>query len=117
MLKRQLNVTAGFLLTSFLRDDCGATEMIKKTYTRIHLKAGKHLQFPVSAHQGMEDDQVGDRELQATTNRYEGTRTNAKTIQVDLGRSRAARIAWSEKPEFLKLSRNRSQSYLTSQQL
>ena len=31
----------------------------------------------------MEDAQVGDRELQATTDRKKGTRTTAMTIQVD----------------------------------
>ena len=45
----------------------------------------------------MEDAQVGDRELLATADRNKGTRTAAMTIQVDLGRSRAARVTWSEK--------------------
>ena len=45
----------------------------------------------------MEDAEVGDRELQVTTNRNKGTRTTAMTIQVDLGRLRAARKALSEK--------------------
>ena len=56
----------------------------------------KKLQFPASAHQGMEDTQVGDRELQDTTFRNKRTRTTAMTIQVDLGHLRAART-WSEK--------------------
>ena len=43
----------------------------------------------------MEDAQVGDRELQANMDRNKSTRTTAVTIQVDLGRLRAARIAWS----------------------
>ena len=34
----------------------------------------------------MEDAQVGDRELQATTDRKKGTRTTAMTIKVDRGR-------------------------------
>ena len=44
----------------------------------------------------MEDAQVGDRELQATTDTNMGTRTTAMAVQVGLGRLRAARIAWSE---------------------
>ena len=51
----------------------------------------------------MEDAQVCDRELQATTDRDEGTRTTAMTIQVDLGLLRAARIAWSEKTDLVKI--------------
>ena len=52
----------------------------------------KNLQFPASAHEEMEDAQVGDRELQTTTDRNKGTRTTATTTQVDSGRSRTARI-------------------------
>ena len=44
----------------------------------------------------MEDAQVGDRELQATTDTNVGTRTTAMAVQVSLGRLRATRIAWSE---------------------
>ena len=44
----------------------------------------------------MEDAQVGDRVLQATTDTNVGTRTSAMAVQVGLGRLRAARIAWSE---------------------
>ena len=69
--------------------------MIKKASVR--LKNSNNLRFPASAHQGMEDAEVGDRELQVTTNRNKGTRTTAMTIQVDLGRLRAARKALSEK--------------------
>ena len=57
----------------------------------------KNLQFPASANEEMEDAQVGDRELQATTDRNKGTRTTAMTIQVDPGRLRTARVACSEK--------------------
>ena len=57
----------------------------------------------------MEDAQVGDRELQATTDRIKGTRTTVMTIQVDLGRMRSARITWSQNPlSSSKLSRNRN---------
>ena len=52
----------------------------------------KNLQVPASAHEEMEDAQVGDRELQTTTDRNKGTRTTATTTQVDSGRSRTARI-------------------------
>ena len=45
----------------------------------------------------MEDAQVGDRELQATADRNKDTRTTAMTMQIDLGRLMAARMAWSEK--------------------
>ena len=38
----------------------------------------------------MEGAQVGDRELQATTDRNKGTRTSAMTILVDFDRLRAA---------------------------
>ena len=56
------------------------------------------LQLPASAH-------VDDRELlltQASTDRHKGTRTTAMTIQDDLGRLTAARIAWHERPEFVE---------------
>ena len=43
----------------------------------------------------MEDAQVGDRELQATTERNKCTRTTAMTVQVDLGSLRAASTTWS----------------------
>ena len=56
-------------------------------------QSSKNLQFPASAHQGIEEAQVGDRETQATTDRNKGTRTTAMTIRVDLRRLRAARIA------------------------
>ena len=45
----------------------------------------------------MGDAQVGDPELQATTDRNQGTRITAMPIQVDLSRSRAARTTWSQK--------------------
>ena len=66
---------------------------MNKTSTRLEKKS---LQFTASAHQGMEDAQVGDRELQATTDTNVGTRTIAMAYQVGLSRLRAARIAWSE---------------------
>ena len=49
-----------------------------------------------SAHQGTEYAQVGDRELQATTDTKVGTRTTAMEVHVGLGRLRTARVAWSE---------------------
>ena len=53
----------------------------------------------------MEDAQVGDRELQATTDRKKGTRTTEMMIQVDPGLLRGARTAWSKKTttEFVKI--------------
>ena len=45
----------------------------------------------------MEDTRVGDRELQATTDRYKGTRITAMTIQVNLGSLRPARIPSGDK--------------------
>ena len=77
----------------FMRDNCGPIEMIN--ITSICLKLGKSFQFLGSAHQRMEDAQVGERELQATTERYKYTRTIAMTVQVDLGSLRAASTTWS----------------------
>ena len=54
------------------------------------------IQSSESAHQGMENAKVGDRELQATKT-VKGTRIPAMTIQVDPGSFRAARITWSAK--------------------
>ena len=51
----------------FMRDRSGLIEMINKT--SISLEFRKTLQFLGSAHQRMEDAQVGDRELQATPER------------------------------------------------
>ena len=45
----------------------------------------------------MEDAQVGDRELQATTDISKGTRTTAMTIQFDFGGLRPARTPRGEK--------------------
>ena len=87
-------LSCGFVLISFLRDDCGRIETNKNVYSSQN---SKDLQFPAIAHEGMEDAQVGDRELQATTDRNKGTRTTAMTIQVDLGSLRPARIRWGEK--------------------
>lgn len=56
-----------------------------------------------SERQGMEDPQVGDRELQAITARSKGTRTIAMTIQVDPGSLRAVSHG-VQKPEVAKLS-------------
>ena len=67
---------------------------LKKIYSSQNRK---NLQVPASAHPGMEDDHVGNRELQTTMVRNKDTRTAAVPIQVDLGRLRAARIEWSEK--------------------
>ena len=61
------------------------------------------MQFSASAHQGMADNHVGRRELQAITDRNKGTRITAMTMEVDPGHSRVARIAWNEKPEFDRL--------------
>ena len=74
----------------FLRDDCGLIEMINKT--SICLKLEAKLQLLGSAHQRMEGDEVGDRELQATTAENKCTRITAMTVQVDLGSLRAASI-------------------------
>ena len=71
-----------------------------KTYVR--LKKSKNLQFPANAHE-MEDAQVDDRVLQATTDRNKGTQTTTMTLQVDLGLLRAARTAWSEKTDLVKI--------------
>ena len=88
-----------FILILFLRDDCGPIETIKNVYFVSVSKYHKICSSPgyASARQEMEDAQVGDRELQATTDRNKGTRTTATTIEVDSGCLRAARIAWSEK--------------------
>ena len=51
----------------------------------------------------MEDAQVDDRVLQATTDRNKGTQTTTMTLQVDLGLLRAARTAWSEKTDLVKI--------------
>ena len=67
---------------------------LKKIYSSQNRK---NLQVPASAHPGMEDDHVGNRELQTTMVRNKDTRTAAVPIQVDLGRLRAARVAWIEK--------------------
>ena len=83
------------VLILFLRNDCGPIEMIKKASVR--LKNSNNLRFPASAHQGVEDAQVCDRELQSTTDGNKGMRTTAITIQVDPVRLRAAGIVWSEK--------------------
>ena len=45
----------------------------------------------------MEGTQVADRELQATTEGNNDTRTTVMMIQVDLGSSRAARYVLTEK--------------------
>ena len=71
----------------------GPIETINQT--SICLKLRTYIQFLGSAHQRKEDDQVGDRELQATTERKKCTRTTAMTVQVDLGSLRAASITWS----------------------
>ena len=76
----------------FLRDDCGPIEIIKRS---LWSQNSKNLQFTASAHQGMKDAQVGDRELQTTTERNKCTRITAMTVQIDLGRLRAASITWS----------------------
>ena len=52
----------------------------------------------------MKDAQDGDRELQATNDRKKGTRTTAMTIQVDLGRLKAARRTWrGNTSEFIEI--------------
>ena len=43
----------------------------------------------------MEYVQVGDREIQATTEKNKGTRTTAMADQADLGSLRAASTTWS----------------------
>ena len=48
-------------------DDYGPVEIISKT--SVYVKIRKNLQFLGSAHQRMEDAQVGDRELLATMER------------------------------------------------
>ena len=52
----------------FVRDNYGPIEMINKTSICLKTRK-KKLQFVRSARQRMEDAQVGDRELQATTER------------------------------------------------
>ena len=52
--------------------------MINKT--SIYPKLRKNLQFLDSTQQRMKDTQVGDRELQATTERNKCTRTTAMTV-------------------------------------
>ena len=94
----------------FLRDDCGPIEIIKRS---LWSQNSKNLQFTASAHQGMKDAQVGDRELQTTTDRNKGKRTTTMTIQVGPGRLKAARIGWNEKNYLVgssKLNRDRNQS-------
>ena len=86
----------GVVLILFLRDDCGSGGTIKKKNV-CSSQNSNNLQFPASAHKGMEDAQVGDGELQATTDRNVVARTAAMTIQVDLGSLRPARIPWGEK--------------------
>ena len=81
-------------LILFSRNDCGPVEMIKNNVCSS--KHSKNMQLLPSAHRGMEDAQVGDRELHTTTDRNKGTRTATMTIQVGPGRLRAARIAWTE---------------------
>ena len=56
------------LMIFFMRDNCGPIEMIKRTSICLKIRK-KKLQFVRSARQRMEDAQVGDRELQATTER------------------------------------------------
>ena len=58
----------------------------------------RNLQFPASAHEGIEHAQVGDRELQDTTDRKKGKRTTVMAIQVDLGILRPARLPWGKLP-------------------
>lgn len=70
-------------------------EMIKTTSTR--LQHSENLLSSVSAHQGTEGAQVGDRGLQATTEGHSGTRTTAMMIQIDSGSLTAVRITWSAK--------------------
>ena len=79
-----------------MRGDCGPIQTIKKKRLVFVSKKQKSALPGQCPYQGMEDAQVGDRELQATTDRNKGMRTTAVTIPVDLGRWRAARIAWSE---------------------
>ena len=55
----------GSLVILLIRDDCGPFEIIKNTSICIIIR--KHLQFLGSAQQRMEYAQVGDREVQATT--------------------------------------------------
>ena len=74
----------------FFRDDWGPTETIKKN--AYSSQNSKNLQFPASAPEGMEDAQVGERELQATADRNKGTRTTAMPMQVYLGSLSPARI-------------------------
>ena len=73
--------------------DCGPIEVIIKT--SICLKIRKHLHFLGSAQHRMVDAQVGDRELQATTERSTCTRTTVISGQVDLNSLRAASTTWS----------------------
>ena len=77
----------------FVRDDCGPVAMINKT--SICLKNRKKFQPLGSAHQRVDDAQVGDRELQVTAERNKSTRTTAMTVQLDIGSLRAACITWS----------------------
>ena len=81
------------ILHDFMRDDCGPIENINKT--SICLKIRKHLHFLGSAQHRMVDAQVGDRELQATTERSTCTRTTVISGQVDLNSLRAASTTWS----------------------
>lgn len=59
----------------------------KKSQKRKHLHTA-------SARQEVKDSEVGDRELQATTDSKKGSPTTVRMIQVDAGRLRAARIGW-----------------------
>ena len=85
----------GLVLTLFLWYDFGPVETVKNVY--VFVSNTKNLQLPASAHEGMEDAQVGDREPHATTDRNKGTRTTAMTIQVDLSSLKPARKSWGEK--------------------
>ena len=77
----------------------------------MRLKKKKKLQFPASTHEGTENAPVGDRELQATTDRNKGTRTTATTIQVDIGSLRPARTPYGEKS---RVSRYRAKIAVTT---
>ena len=83
----------------FIRDDCGPIETINKTSICPKFENEK-LHYLGSAKRRMEDDQVADRELQATTERKKCTLTISMTVKVDLGSSRAARKHGALKPEF-----------------
>ena len=83
---------SGSLMILFMRDDCGPIEMVNKTSFASKLERKKKT-VPKQCPAVDGGTQVGDRELQVTTETLTGT--TAMTVRVDLGSLRAASATWS----------------------